>query len=415
MTRAIGIAATLSITLFRCYSVDYPAHYRCSNASPEAQRCPSGLVCNGTDCVPRGSIADAAGDAPKPDGPPPDQGPDSRMPDQGPRILTAQVFAGTGAPGFADGLSGTAQFNAPVGLMALPTGEVYVADTGNHCIRRIADKVVTTVAGKCGEAGNANGAATAVARFRYPSGILVTPSGLVVADTFNHCIRLVGQNGQVSTVAGLCQGGLGDYAEGPANVARFRAPVGLTLGASGEILVADTGNHCLRQINNGQVSLLAGACGLLTSGTADGALLAARFNSPSGIWRDPSRIVVSDTKNNCLRALAGNQVSTAAGTCDPGKAGFKDGSSTVALFNQPAGIAVKDGAIYLTELGNHTLRVVSPLSVVATLAGNGSAGNRLGPAAQSVFNAPSGVLPLGGEASLVADTNNHRILLIAPQ
>lgn len=402
-----NVTAVLTLLLAGCYSVDKPATFRCSSADPS---CPAGQVCNGSTCVPEGSqldgSVDQAGDLALVDGPATDQA------GAGP---VAAIFAGTGSAGTGDGPVATAQFNQPVGLIGDGKGAVYVADSGNHCIRKIESGAVSTVAGQCGTAGIANGPA-ASALFRNPTGILLTPQGqIIVSDSVNNCIRLI-QNGQVSTLAGNC-GLVGGYKEGPAASAEFRLPFAIMFNGASELIVADTANNCLRMIKQGTVSPYAGKCGLLAAGTDDGNLATARFRNPSGIWWDKagSRLVVGDSANNCLRQIDATQVKTIAGTCGATSGGFRDGPATSALFKKPTGINVATDGIYVSDTDNHCLRRLSG-TTVSTLAGNTVAGNGLGPSPEkkAVLNTPSGVLAIGTDRVLVADTGNHRILLIAP-
>ena len=404
-----NVTAVLTLLLAGCYSVETPTTFRCSSADPS---CPAGQECNGSTCVPKGSPLDGnvdqGGDLPLVDGPATDQA--------GPGLV-ATIFAGTGSAGTGDGPVATAQFNQPVGLIGDGKGAVYVADSGNHCIRKIENGAVTTVAGLCGTPGTANGAATSAARFHNPTGILLNSQGqIVVSDSLNNCIRLI-QSGQVSTLAGTCSL-VGGYKEGPAANAEFRLPFAIMFNGAGELIVADTANNCLRMIKQGTVSPFAGKCGVLAGGNDDGNLATARFRGPSGIWWDKagSRLVVGDSLNNCLREVDATQVKTIAGTCGATSGGFRDGPATSALFKRPTGINVGTDGIYISDSDNHSLRRLSG-TTVSTLAGNTVAGNGLGPSPEkkAVLNKPSGVLAIGADRVLVADTENHRVLLIAPQ
>ncbi len=154
-------------------------------------------------------------------------------------------------------LAGEARFSEPFGLAVAPDGTVLVSDAGqSHRIRRIAaDGAVTTLAG--GGRGFTDGRG-AEARFATPSAIALAPDGsLVVADTGNHAIRRVAPDGTVTTIAG---DGTSGYVDGPAAQARFNAPVGVAVDASGRVIVADTYNDRIRVIDpDGQVRTLAGS------------------------------------------------------------------------------------------------------------------------------------------------------------
>jgi DNA-binding beta-propeller fold protein YncE len=162
-----------------------------------------------------------------------------------------------GHEGFADGTGAGAAFNTPSAIAFDGKGNLYVADTGNHAIRRIApDGNVTTIAGN-GTAGFADGKGAA-ARFNGPVGITVDDAGFVyVADTYNDRIRRIAPDGSVSTFAGAGQPG---QADGPAATAAFDTPTALAVGSDGTVYVADTGNDAIRKIGkDGIVSTLAAA------------------------------------------------------------------------------------------------------------------------------------------------------------
>lgn len=149
--------------------------------------------------------------------------------------------------GFADGTGSAARFNVPRGIASDTLGDVYVADSSNQVIRRITpDGVVTTIAGAPGVAGSQDGAAAA-ARFKDPPGIAVDAAGnLYVADQGNHTIRKITPDGVVSTIAGLA--GAAGYADGSGSAARFNNPEGIAVDAAGNVYVADRGNSAIRRI-----------------------------------------------------------------------------------------------------------------------------------------------------------------------
>jgi NHL repeat len=150
-------------------------------------------------------------------------------------------------PGSADGPAPVARFNAPRGVATAADGSLYVADSGNHTIRRIAvDGTVTTVAGEAGVPGSNDGPARQ-AHLNTPSGIDVNTNGEVfIADTGNHTIRMVTTDGMLVTIAG--SPGLAGFADGSAAEARFSGPVGLRIAPDETIVVADTSNHVIRRL-----------------------------------------------------------------------------------------------------------------------------------------------------------------------
>lgn len=213
------------------------------------------------------------------------------------------VFAGSGTRGLTDGAATEATFWLPWGLTFDPQGNLYVADHGNHAIRRISpDGQVSTVAGN-GLPGMANGKGKA-ARFHHPVDVLFYGKQLLITDSWNHQIRSLNPNTlQVNTYAGREEPGL---QEGSRTKARFYCPSGLSEGPGGSLLIADTWNHRIRQMSRqGQFSTLAGEGRYYNwnSGDQDGAF--ARFHQPRDISYDPihARIFVADTANNSIRVI----------------------------------------------------------------------------------------------------------------
>ena len=142
-------------------------------------------------------------------------------------------------------------FKQPAGI-AIREGNLFVADTGNDRIRRIApDGTVTTIAGGV-HSGFADGPG-AQALFKSPQGIAFAPNGILyVADSGNHAVRKIA-NGVVTTVAGTGHGG---FLDGPAAIAEFKQPSAVAVDAAGNVWVADTMNNSLRLITTGSSSVV---------------------------------------------------------------------------------------------------------------------------------------------------------------
>jgi sugar lactone lactonase YvrE len=250
-----------------------------------------------------------------------------------------------GVRGFADGAGDRAQFSTPSGLALAADGTVYVADTGNHAIRRITpDGVVTTVAGD-GTPGFADGPADQ-ARFNGPIGVAVAPDGrIVVADTYNDRIRAIDARGTVSTLAGS---GLPGTDDGIAAAASFDTPAGVAVDARGMVYVADTGNGLVRIVDRDRrVTTPAWAAG-------DG------FTRPLGVAvLTDDELYVTDESGRVVAVRPDGGIRTLAGAA----AGFRDGVGHRALFRRPSGVAlVRPGHLVVADAANALVRVVAATS-----------------------------------------------------
>jgi len=318
-------------------------------------------------------------------------------------------LAGGGGAGLQDGLGDAARFDAPRGLAVAPTGGVVVADRGNHALRHVTPEgEVTTLAGD-GQFGYLDGAA-AEARFREPTALAFAPDGsLIVADSLNHRIRRLTVAGVVETLAGS---GFPDHRDGPAAQAQFALPSGVAVAADGTVIVADTGNHCLRRISGGEVSTFSGRCE--APGMADGAAADARFNGPTDlVFLADGRLVVSEESNHALRLVdPDGAVTTLAGE---GVAGFHDGAPLEARFWKPAGLAraADGGLVLVADPGNHRVRRVDATEVT-TAVGSGGLGLDDGPPALATFRYPGGLAALPDGQLVIADTQNHALRVTRP-
>jgi sugar lactone lactonase YvrE len=210
--------------------------------------------------------------------------------------MTVTLAGGT--KGERDGAGRQAQFNDPKSVAVDDQGTVYVVDAGNHRLRKItADGTVTTLAGSTlgfedGPGGEAN--------FARPEGITIDNAGnILVADTLNHRIRKVTPQGHVTTLAGS---GLQGMLDGPAAKARFNNPADVDMDVTGIVYVADSENNCVRMIRpDGSVGTLAGQPGTtFTNGTGD----LAQFYRPTGLNTDAvGKVYVADTGNDCIRRI----------------------------------------------------------------------------------------------------------------
>jgi sugar lactone lactonase YvrE len=209
-----------------------------------------------------------------------------------------------------DGTNSAALFNYPVAVAVDSAGSLYVADCTNHTIRKVmpvgTNWVVTTLAGKAGVIGSADGTNSA-ARFSGPFGLAVdSATNLYVADWYNNTIRKAtpdGPNWVVTTLAGLA--GVAGSADGTNSAARFGSGLGsLGVDSATNLYVADYANHTIRKVTpdgpNWAVTTVAGLAGV--AGSADGTGSTARFYVPNDVAVDSEgNLYVADIGNNAIR------------------------------------------------------------------------------------------------------------------
>lgn len=424
--------------------------------------------------------------------------------------------------GFANGIGTAAKFYNPNGLAVDTSGNVYVSDTSNHKIRKITPEgLVTTFAGS--SQGFADGAGIA-AQFNFPMGLTIDDIGnIYVADSQNHAIRKISPAGVVTTLAGSTLG----YTDGEASISKFNYPRALTIGTDGSIYVSDMNNHKIRKISlptvpgaiTGATTVCKGVPNTLTLSGHNGAIqwqssadnsifttipgittttYTASNNTPGITYYramvtssghcstiSPSTAVTVDTTPTTVAGslsgsstfykgtpstltLSGNigtiqwqsspdnimfddiigatastytitsldtptyyRAEVKSGTCGSlftssliiyienallvstvagSNQGFADGQGAEAQFYKPAGITFdKSGNLYVADWDNHRIRKITPSGLVTTIAGSGIASFADGPDSSANFHRPNGVV-IGSEGDIfVADQVNNRI------
>ena len=356
-----------------------------------------------------------------------------RKVDVGGNILT---IAGTGTSGLSgDGGPATAaELHWPRNVAVDARGNLYIADNDNHRIRKVSTTgTISTAAGK-GNIGD--GAAATAARLTPSDAVLNSQGNLYIADTFNHRIRRVDVDGNIATVAGTGTKGY-NYDGGPATEARLDYPRGVAIDSVGNLYIADTSNNCIRKVDvDGNISTVAGAEDigyLLRSGSGcrpglggDGVpAIAAELNWPSNVAVDAEgNLYIADTFNHRIRKVdVDGNISTVAGAGASaggiGMSGYSgDGGPAVqAHLNRPGSVAVDaEGNLYIADTFNHRIRAVDIDGDIFTIAGTGTPGfsGDSGPATAAQLNFPSGVAVDAAGNIYIADGSNDRIRRLTP-
>ncbi|MFC5498499.1 hypothetical protein ACFPOE_13215 [Caenimonas terrae] len=367
------------------------------------------------------------------------------------------VFAGLlQSAGSSDGVGVAARLNQPGGAVLDSAGVVYVADTGNHTIRRITPLgVVTTIAGTAGQSGNADGTGT-TARLSSPVGLALDAGGnLYVADSGNKAVRRISTGGVVTTVATLPDaptrlaldraGGiyvLSDQAlrrlapDGslttlpiqPGAGAAAQAPFGLrfsgiAVDGDGNLLVADTaasgvfsGVGTVRKVDAQGRSLPYGPA-------ADG-LVRIAFPQDIAIDGAGNLLVANDGSfgvsasisfifRTLVRVAPDGTQTVIAGAEEAGRT--VDGAAALARFTDPRAIAAgPNGQVVVVETGSNAVRLLDPLGTVRTLAGGNGAGHVDGAGPQARFDGPQGIAAAADGSLYVAELVGRSIRKISP-
>ncbi|MDE0625940.1 MAG: M12 family metallo-peptidase [Bryobacterales bacterium] len=331
---------------------------------------------------------------------------------------TIDTVAGTGSTGHSGdgGPSTEGMLRSPQGVAADLSGNLYVADTWNHRLRRIdhATGVIETLAGGGGPGFSGDGGTASQALLDTPAGVAVDAAGNVfVADTSNTRIRRIdAMSGVIETVAGTGEAGYSGDGEA-ATAAMLFAPQGVAVDGSGNVYIADTLNHRVRRIDSvtRTISSIAGS-GSPTASWAGGEAGQARLDAPVSLALDGSGSVLFVDSNRLWKLDASGMTKKLAGTGSVGDSG-DGGPASEAMFNRPQGIvADKAGNVYIADTSNHRIRWIDVVTgLIATLAGTGESGNSGdgGPASDARLSWPHDVALDPAGNVLVADTRNHRI------
>ncbi len=321
-----------------------------------------------------------------------------------------QTIAGLGpmSPGFLGDTTAAAgaYLNGPLDVTVDSKNNVYIADTNNANVRMITAStgIITSIAGSTSIVSNAiqlefgyagDGAAANLAMLAGPAGVAIDSSGnLYIATYADNRIRVVNTKGIINTFAGNSAYGFsGDG--GPALKSQLSSPRGIAVDSSGNLYLADRWNNRIRKIAGGTISTIAGN-GQGNFGGDGGAATSAQLSNPNGIAVDQAgNVYVSDLLNNRVRMITPTGViNTYAGNGLPGFAG-DGGAATSAELNQPAGLAIdSSGNLYIADSYNAVVRKVTPQGTISTVAGTGGTEGYSGDgeaATKALLMAPLGV------------------------
>jgi DNA-binding beta-propeller fold protein YncE len=392
-------------------------------------------------------------------------------------LSTGQVSAVAGAAGAAAGFNGdggaalAAQLNGPRGLAYDDAGHaLYIADTGNHCVRKVdlATGVISTAVGQGTVAGDGPAGAPAGCLLSSPRGLAYAEGSLYIADTGNHRIRKL-LYGQVANIAGTGAAGVGGNGV-PAAGAALNGPCGVGVAGTGlgaTVLIADTGNSRVREISAGQLTTLAGPVGLqrpaavgadaagdvyladdnghcvrkytragggvaVFAGTAgaggysgDGNLATAgHLSAPLALAFGPDRVFIADTGNRRIRAVSlvgPANLSAVAGDGNQGDAGDANSPAGAAQLRSPGGLAYDPvaHALYVADSANHCVRRIDLATGGVFLAAGqpgavpGHNGDNV-PATAATLHSPADLaFDSVANALLIADTGNNRVRAVS--
>jgi sugar lactone lactonase YvrE len=326
------------------------------------------------------------------------------------------TVAGNGTHGFGGdgGPATSAQLDYPRGVAVDAAGNLFIADTGGNRIRKVTPAgVISTVAGDGTFGFRGDGGAATSAQLRNPFSVEADAAGnLFIADYNNNRIRKVTPVGMISTVGGGGTFGSGDG--GPATSAQLSSPASVAVDAAGNLLIADSENHCIRKVTPaGVISTMAGIYGTWGYGGDGDPANSAQLNSPQGIAVDATgNVFIADSENNRVRKVTpAGVISTVAGN---GTFGFSGdgGPATSALLSSPASVVADTaGNLLVADNRNNRIRKVTPAGVISTVAGNGIYGfsGDGGPATSAQFSEPVSVVVDTAGNLFVADPGNNRI------
>jgi sugar lactone lactonase YvrE len=326
------------------------------------------------------------------------------------------------------GAKAHAPFSAPAGV-AVHGNTIYISDVATSTIwsRDLETGAQTLIAGSLGSGYSGDGRPAGDAQLTGPRGLAVDAAGnLFIADSGNHVVRKIAVDGTITTVAGIGIRGFSGDGES-ASRARLNTPTAVAVDSKGNLFIADTLNHRIRKVNRaGIIVTVAGSGAVSTVGHGTGGFgfsgdggpaVGAQLSIPEGVAIDShGNLYIADTGNDRIRKVdTSGIIRTIAGTGRNVYAG-NGGPAVRANLYAPVGIGVgPDGRLYFSERYQDTIRVITPRGLIGLVAGRGGvrgdAGDG-GPAGRAKLNDPQGIA-FGASGDLyVADTGNRRVRVV---
>ncbi len=357
---------------------------------------------------------------------------------------TISTFAGTGRPTYSgDSATATsAEINSPFGITVNKDGSVVFADQINHRIRKIASGTITTIAGK-GTAGLSSDETTTAtdATMTFPTSVVYDSSGnLYIVDTNNNCIRKVGTDGKISRVAGNGTAGYAeandynpdgdadsdgvvnskdsDYTAVEAPNAYLSYPIGIAVTSDGTMYIADTKNHRIRKVDANKHILTVAGTGTAGWSGDGGKATEAKLNYPMGLSLDPAgNLYIADAFNHRIRKIAvDGTITTVAGRGTPGFSGDNGQAVSARLFYPKGAHIGPDGKLYIADTFNSRIRVVAADGIISSIAGNGRYGGNGdgGDSRYAELRFPNAVAVAADGKVYISDTQNNKLRVLTP-
>jgi len=309
--------------------------------------------------------------------------------------------------GIGDGGPATsAVLNNPTGIAVDAAGNLYISDVGNYDIRKV---------------DHATGTISTIVDQIYAQGLAVDATGdLFFADTYNQVVSEVTPAGVTSTIAGISgsYGYSGD--RGNATAALLSYPTAVAFDTAGELLIADSGNNVIREINTtGTISTIAGGGALGNAGDGGPATQAPLDNPPSSLAVDTSGdLFIAEPNFNVVREVTPAGIITTVAGSGGGRGYSGDGGpATSAQLARPDGLAIDvAGDLFIADAGNNVIRKVTPKGIITTVAGDGAAGysGDGGSATSASLNSPGAIAVDAAGDLFIADAYNQVIRKVSP-